>query len=69
VIEHGAATEGPRSRYSLNDSLLRSSGYSPRVPFGDGLKATIERQAADRTWSVKIVCVGGGPAEPGRLTV
>lgn len=37
-------------RYSLDDSLLRSMGYAPRVPFPDGLKATIEWYAANRAW-------------------
>ena len=37
-------------RYSLDDSLLRSMGYAPRVRFADGLKATVEWYAANRGW-------------------
>jgi dTDP-glucose 4,6-dehydratase len=42
--------KGHDRRYSLDDSLLGSMGYAPRVPFSDGLKATIEWYAANRTW-------------------
>ena len=37
-------------RYSLDDSLLRSMGYAPQVPFSEGLKATIEWYASTREW-------------------
>jgi dTDP-glucose 4,6-dehydratase len=37
-------------RYSLDDSLLRSMGYAPQVPFSEGLKATIEWYAGNRDW-------------------
>jgi dTDP-glucose 4,6-dehydratase len=37
-------------RYSLDDSLLRSMGYAPRIPFAEGLKATVEWYAANRSW-------------------
>ena len=37
-------------RYSLDDSLLRSMGYAPRIPFSEGLKTTIEWYAANRAW-------------------
>ena len=33
--------KGHDRRYSLDDSLLRSMGYAPRIPFPDGLKATV----------------------------
>ena len=42
--------KGHDRRYSLDDSLLRSMGYAPQVPFSDGLKATIEWYAANREW-------------------
>ncbi|HEY7264583.1 MAG TPA: dTDP-glucose 4,6-dehydratase [Trebonia sp.] len=42
--------KGHDRRYCLDDSLLRSMGYAPRVPFPDGLKATIEWYAANRGW-------------------
>jgi glycosyltransferase involved in cell wall biosynthesis len=37
-------------RYSLDDSLLRSMGYAPRIPFHEGLRATVEWYAASRSW-------------------
>ena len=37
-------------RYSLDDALLRSVGYAPRIPFAEGLKATVEWYAANRSW-------------------
>jgi dTDP-glucose 4,6-dehydratase len=42
--------KGHDRRYSLDDSLLRSMGYAPAVPFADGLKATVEWYAASREW-------------------
>jgi dTDP-glucose 4,6-dehydratase len=42
--------KGHDRRYCLDDSLLRSMGYAPGVPFADGLKATIEWYAANRAW-------------------
>ena len=37
-------------RYSLDDSLLRSMGYAPRIPFRKGLEATVGWYAANRSW-------------------
>jgi dTDP-glucose 4,6-dehydratase len=45
-----ADRKGHDRRYSLDDSLLRSMGYVPRMPFSDGLKATVEWYAAHREW-------------------
>jgi dTDP-glucose 4,6-dehydratase len=45
-----ADRKGHDRRYSLDDSLLRSMGYAPRVPFSDGLKATVEWYAGHREW-------------------
>ena len=42
--------KGHDRRYSLDDSLLRSMGYAPRVPFAEGLAATIEWYAGHRDW-------------------
>ena len=33
--------KGHDRRYSLDDSLLRGMGYAPRIPFGEGLRATV----------------------------
>jgi dTDP-glucose 4,6-dehydratase len=54
--------KGHDRRYSLDDSLLRSMGYAPRVPFPDGLKATIEWYAGNREWWAPL----GRPAPPAR---
>jgi dTDP-glucose 4,6-dehydratase len=45
-----ADRKGHDRRYSLDDSLLRSMGYVSRVPFSDGLKATVEWYAGHREW-------------------
>ena len=45
-----ADRKGHDKRYSLDDSKLRSMGYLPRVPFGDGLKRTIRWYADHRDW-------------------
>jgi dTDP-glucose 4,6-dehydratase len=42
--------KGHDRRYSLDDSLLRSMGYAPQIPFSEGLKATIEWYAGNRDW-------------------
>jgi dTDP-glucose 4,6-dehydratase len=42
--------KGHDRRYNLDDSRLRSMGYAPRVPFSDGLKATIDWYAGNRDW-------------------
>ena len=42
--------KGHDRRYSLDDSLLRSMGYAPRVPFSDGIKATVAWYADNRQW-------------------
>jgi dTDP-glucose 4,6-dehydratase len=42
--------KGHDRRYSLDDSRLRSMGYASRVPFADGLKATIAWYAENRPW-------------------
>ncbi len=45
-----ADRKGHDRRYSLDDTLLRSMGYLPRIPFADGLTATIGWYAANRAW-------------------
>jgi dTDP-glucose 4,6-dehydratase len=42
--------KGHDRRYSLDDSLLRSMGYAPRIQFSDGLKATVTWYADNRHW-------------------
>jgi dTDP-glucose 4,6-dehydratase len=57
-----ADRKGHDRRYSLDDSLLRSMGFAPQVPFADGLKATIEWYAASRDWWAPLP----RPAPPAR---
>jgi len=54
--------KGHDRRYCLDDSLLRSMGYAPLVPFAEGLKATIEWYAGNRGWWEPLP----RPAPPGR---
>jgi dTDP-glucose 4,6-dehydratase len=42
--------KGHDRRYSLDDSLLRGMGYAPRIPFSDGLKATVRWYQDNRRW-------------------
>ena len=42
--------KGHDRRYSLDDSLLRSMGYAPRIQFPNGLKATVAWYADNRHW-------------------
>ena len=54
--------KGHDRRYSLDDSLLRSMGYAPRIQFPDGLKATVAWYADNRHWWVPL----DRPAPPAR---
>jgi dTDP-glucose 4,6-dehydratase len=42
--------KGHDRRYSLDDSLLRSMGYAPRISFRDGLKETVRWYEENRSW-------------------
>lgn len=42
--------KGHDRRYSLDDSVLRGMGYAPRIPFAEGLRATVDWYAANRAW-------------------
>jgi len=42
--------KGHDRRYSLDDSVLRGMGYAPRIPFAEGLRATVEWYAGNRAW-------------------
>jgi dTDP-glucose 4,6-dehydratase len=59
-----ADRKGHDRRYSLDDSLLRSMGYAPRVGFADGLKATVEWYAANRGWWEPLPRVAAPGARP-----
>ena len=42
--------KGHDRRYSLDDSLLRGMGYAPRIPFSEGLRATVDWYRDNRWW-------------------
>jgi dTDP-glucose 4,6-dehydratase len=42
--------KGHDRRYSLDDTLLRSMGYAPRIPFSEGLRATFNWYRDNRWW-------------------
>jgi dTDP-glucose 4,6-dehydratase len=42
--------KGHDRRYALDDSALRALGYGPRIPFAEGLKATIRWYKENRSW-------------------
>ena len=42
--------KGHDRRYSLDDSVLRGMGYAPQIPFGEGLRATVDWYAGNRSW-------------------
>jgi dTDP-glucose 4,6-dehydratase len=42
--------KGHDRRYSLDDHRLRALGYAPRIPFRQGLEATVRWYEANRAW-------------------
>jgi dTDP-glucose 4,6-dehydratase len=42
--------KGHDRRYSLDDSVLRGMGYSPRTPFSEGLADTVQWYRDNRQW-------------------
>jgi dTDP-glucose 4,6-dehydratase len=49
-VRRVADRPGHDRRYSLSDRRLRALGYAPRVPFDDGLAATVRWYADHREW-------------------
>jgi dTDP-glucose 4,6-dehydratase len=45
-----ADRKGHDRRYSLDDSALRALGYAPRIPFAEGLAATVRWYSDHRGW-------------------
>jgi dTDP-glucose 4,6-dehydratase len=54
--------KGHDRRYSLDDSALRAMGYAPRVPFRQGLEATVRWYADNRAWWEPLKRGGAAPA-------
>jgi dTDP-glucose 4,6-dehydratase len=42
--------KGHDRRYSLDDSVLRGMGYAPQIPFGEGLRTTVDWYTGNRPW-------------------
>ncbi len=57
--------KGHDRRYSLDDSALRAMGYAPRVPFRQGLEATVRWYADNRAWWEPLKRRGTAPAPAG----
>ncbi|MGI5339238.1 dTDP-glucose 4,6-dehydratase [Streptomyces sp. CA-181903] len=49
-VERVADRKGHDRRYSLSDARLRALGYTPRVPFEQGLADTVRWYAENRDW-------------------
>jgi len=56
--------KGHDRRYSLDDSVLRSMGYTPRIPFGEGLRATVGWYRSHRRWWEPLKQQSGNPCSP-----
>jgi dTDP-glucose 4,6-dehydratase len=50
VVTHVADRKGHDRRYSLDDSVLSSLGYAPRIPFEEGLAATVSWYRDNQHW-------------------
>ena len=49
-VRHVADREGHDRRYAVDCSKARALGWSPRVPFQEGLESTIEWYHRNQTW-------------------
>jgi dTDP-glucose 4,6-dehydratase len=50
MVSHVTDRKGHDRRYALDDSALRALGYATRVPFRDGLAATVAWYERNRAW-------------------
>ena len=50
MVAHVEDRKGHDRRYSLDDSLLRSMGFAPRIPFSQGLADTVRWYEQNRSW-------------------
>ena len=57
--------KGHDRRYSLDDSLLRTMGYTPRVPFRQGLEEVVRWYAGNRAWWETLKRDGAASARTG----
>jgi dTDP-glucose 4,6-dehydratase len=67
MVEWVEDRKGHDRRYSLDDSALRSLGYAPRIPFAEGLPATVGWYRENRPWwePLKRASTAAPTAAPG----
>jgi len=69
MVAHVEDRKGHDRRYSLDDSLLRSMGFAPRIPFSQGLADTVRWYQRNRSWWEPLKrATHGVPATGGRGT-
>jgi len=69
MVAHVEDRKGHDRRYSLDDSLLRSMGFAPRIPFSQGLADTVRWYQRNRSWWEPVKRANHGvPAAGGRVT-
>jgi dTDP-glucose 4,6-dehydratase len=72
MVTRVADRKGHDRRYSLDDAVLRTMGYAPRVPFGQGLEETVRWYADHRGWWEPLrrqaAGAGVGPSVAGSRT-
>ena len=62
--------KGHDRRSCLDDSMLRTMGYTPRVPFRQGLEEAVRWYAGNRAWwePLKRHGAASAPAGAGRVS-
>ncbi len=69
MVAHVEDRKGHDRRYSLDDSLLRSMGFTPRIPFSQGLADTVRWYERNRSWWEPLKrATHGVPAAGGWVT-
>jgi dTDP-glucose 4,6-dehydratase len=69
MVAHVGDRKGHDRRYCLDDSLLRSMGFAPCIPFRQGLADTVRWYERNRSWWEPVKRAAHGlPATGGRLT-
>jgi len=70
MVAHVEDRKGHDRRYSLDDSLLRSMGFAPRIRFSQGLADTVRWYQRNRSWWEPLKRAAHGvPAAGGQVTL
>jgi len=70
MVAHVEDRKGHDRRYSLDDSLLRSMGFAPRIRFSQGLADTVRWYQRNRGWWEPLKRAAHGvPAARGQVTL